>query len=82
MRWLKGLVLAVILLICGVVRAFLRFRWVSIVGLLFALFTLLAVVIDVGSVSDVGATVGIGLWLCLVGAVGATLGTAITLRKT
>jgi|GEM_PF-3988929 len=76
------IVLATILLVAGVVRARLRFRWVSIVALLFALFTLLAVVIDVGSVSDVGATVGIGLWVCLVGAIGATLGTLITLRKT
>ena len=74
--------LATILLGAGVVRARLRFRWVSIVALLFALFTLLAVVIDFGSVSDVGATVGIGLWVCLVGAIGATLGTLITLRKT
>ena len=75
--------LGVLLLALGVTRAFTRHRWTSIVGLILALLLGLVVLIDLTDVlGEDLATVRIGLWLTTAGAVGALLGTLITLRKT
>lgn len=75
--------LGVLLLALGVTRARTRHRWTSIVGLILALLLGLVVLIDLTDVlGEDLATVRIGLWLTTAGAVGALLGTLITLRKT
>lgn len=73
--------LAVLAGIFGLVRALTGQRWAAIVAILFGLLTTLIAVIDIVDVMEFDITVGIGLWLTLVGGIVMVIAGGVSFRR-